>query len=334
MTRATAWLAALALAGGAHAQNIIRGEYFIDLDQGFGKNIPFEIADDNEVANLDLTIDLDGYVPGTHTIGIRTYNDSARWSLTNFSKAVITEPPPALDELVEVEYFLNQDPYFDEGLTAWTGNSLEEPITFEPDLSAAVVGVNTLFIRSRTSDGRWSLTNHSPIVVIEPPAELPVVERVEAFNLSVEADPGFGAATPFTIAEPIVDFTGVLGSDVTFAVLQYDTIAIRSRDSNGRWSLTNFIDSVDVIHAGTTDELTEDTGISVFPNPFTDAFTVQPTDAQPLRVILYDPQGKLVHDEVLNTAKRIDLSGLSNGAYTAFFWEELERIHRVTIIKQ
>ena len=144
MERATAWLAALALAGGAYAQNIIRGEYFIDQDQGFGQNIPFEIADDNDVADLDLTIDLDGYAPGTHTIGIRIYNDSSRWSLTNFSKAVITEPPPPLDELVEVEYFLNQDPSFDEGLTAWTGSSLEEPITFEPDLSNAVVGVNTV----------------------------------------------------------------------------------------------------------------------------------------------------------------------------------------------
>jgi hypothetical protein len=27
-------------------------------------------------------------------------------------------------------------------------------------------------------------------------------------------------------------------------------------------------------------------------------------------------------------------SGLSNGAYTAFFWNDLERIHRVTLVKQ
>lgn len=31
---------------------------------------------------------------------------------------------------------------------------------------------------------------------------------------------------------------------------------------------------------------------------------------------------------------RIDLSGLSNGAYTAFFWKDTERIHRVTLVKQ
>lgn len=117
-------------------------------------------------------------------------------------------------------------------------------------------------------------------------------------------------------------------------VLGGDTLAIRSHDTNGRWSLTNFIDSVTVEFSNSVQALNEAIGLSVFPNPFTDAFTVQPADAQPLRVILYDPQGKLVHDEVLNTSKRIDLSGLSNGAYTAFFWKDLERIHRVTLVKQ
>ena len=331
MTRATAWLAALALAGGAHAQNIIRGEYFIDLDQGFGQNIAFEIVDENDVADLDLTIDLVGYAPGTHTIGIRTYNDSARWSLTNFSKAVITEPPATLDELVEVEYFLNQDPYFDEGLTAWTGSSLDEPITFEPDMSNAVVGVNTLFIRSRTSDGRWSLTNHSPIVVIDPDTTIGVIDRIETFPLP-GADPGFGNADQHAVTEPSSDIVNyVFTAPVPQDFLLLDTLMIRSRDSRGKWSLTNHV----IVEGNTdVDDLASKTGISVFPNPFTDAFTVQPADAQPLRVILYDPQGKLVHDEVLNSSKRIDLSGLSNGAYTAFFWKDLERIHRVTLIKQ
>lgn len=43
---------------------------------------------------------------------------------------------------------------------------------------------------------------------------------------------------------------------------------------------------------------------------------------------------KRVTAEVLSTTKLIDLSGLSNGAYTAFFWKDLERIHRVTLVKQ
>lgn len=332
MTRATAWLAALALAGGAHAQNIIRGEYFIDLDQGFGQNIAFEITDDDEVANLDLTIDLDGYAPGIHTIGIRTYNDSARWSLTNFSKAVITEPPPPLDELVEVEYFLDQDPGFGDGESGWAGNSQNlslEP--FEPDLSEANVGVNTLFIRSRTSDGVWSLTNHAPIVVIDPDTTAGLIDRIETFSLP-GTDPGFGQADAHAVTASDDDLLNyVFSAPVPVDFLLLDTLMIRVHDSRGYWSLTNHV----VVEGNTdVDELSSKTGITVFPNPFTDVFTVRPADAQPLRVIVYDPQGKSVHDEVLNTAKRIDLSGLSSGAYSAFFWKELERIRRVTLIKQ
>ena len=331
MARSHAWLAALATTAGIQAQDIIRGEYFIDQDLGWGANNPFQLDADHDTADVQVTIDLAGYSLGVHTIGIRTIDDSARWSLTNFSKAVITEPPPPLDELVEVEYFLNEDPYFDEGLTAWTGNSLDETITFEPDLSNAVVGMNTLFLRGRTSDGRWSLTNHSPLVVIGPDTATEVIDRIETFALP-GVDPGFGNADQHMVAEPDNDLVNYMfAAPVPQDFLLLDTLMIRAHDSRGYWSLTNHV----VVEGNTdVDELSSKTGITVFPNPFTDAFTVQPVDAQPLRVILYDPQGKLVHDEVLNTGKRIDLSGLSNGAYTAFFWKELERIHRVTLIKQ
>jgi hypothetical protein len=331
MTRVTLWLVALALAGATQAQNILRGEYFIDQDLGFGENIAFEIVDAPQVSDLDVIVDLAGYDPGTHTIGIRTYNDSSRWSLTNFSKAVIIAPAAPLDDLVEVEYFLNQDPDFGEGQVAWTGNSPDEQITFEPDLSGAVVGINTLFIRSRTSDDRWSLTNHSAIVVIDLDTTIGVIDRIETFALPT-ADPGFGNADQHTPTGPdsnMLDYAFNVPVPQDFMLA--DTLMVRSHDSRGFWSLTNHV----VVEGSTdVDELASNSGISVFPNPFTDGITVQPRDTQPLRVIIYDAQGQLVHNEVLNTSTRIDLSGLSHGAYTAFFWKDTERIHRVTLVKQ
>jgi len=74
--------------------------------------------------------------------------------------------------------------------------------------------------------------------------------------------------------------------------------------------------------------------IALYPNPFTDGTTVRSEDGKPIRVVLYDPQGRLVHDKVLNGETYIDLQGLANGTYTAFFWKELERIHKVQLIKQ
>ena len=331
MIRATLSLAALALTGGAQAQNILRGEYFIDQDQGFGQNIAFEITDASEVADLNVAIDLAGYDPGTHTIGIRTYNDSSRWCLTNFSRAVITTPPPPLDDIVEVEYFLNQDPYFGEGLIAWAGNSLDGTITFEPDLSTAVVGVNTLFLRSRTSDGRWSLTNHSPIVVIEADTTTGVIDRIETFALP-GVDPGFGNADQHPVIGPDSDMPGyIFTAPIPPDFLGMDTLMIRSHDSHGKWSLTNHV----VVEGSTdVDEIALKTGISAYPNPFTEGVTIRTDDGKPVRLILYDAQGKQVHDQVVRGETLVSFQGLANGAYTAFFWKELERIHRVQLVKR
>ncbi len=332
MQRATTWLGALAVFSSAQAQNIIAGEYWIDQDNGFGSplNHALAITPTSNVTDTTYTVDLTGLAPGTHTIGIRTLDDSARWSLTNFTPVLITELPP-LSNIVQVEYFLNQDPYFGGGDTAWLGSDPDTAgISFTADLSNAVPGTNTLFIRSRTADGKWSLTNHTPVLITVPDTA-GVIDRIETFVLP-GPDPGFGSADQYVVPSPGTDLMNELfNAPVPVDFVPGDTLMIRSHDSRGSWSLTNH---VQVSEWTDVEHLANSTGISVFPNPFTDAFTVQPADAQPLRVILYDPQGKLVHDEVLTTSKRIDLSGLSNGAYTVFFWKDLERIHRVTLIKQ
>ncbi|MBK6368744.1 MAG: T9SS type A sorting domain-containing protein [Flavobacteriales bacterium] len=181
-------------------------------------------------------------------------------------------------------------------MTAWTGNSLDEPITFSPDLSNAVVGINTLFIRSRTSDGRWSLTNHSAIVVIDLDTTIGVIDRIETFALP-GVDPGFGNADQHTVTGPGSEMTDyVFTAPIPVDLVVYDTLMVRSHDSRGFWSLTN-----KVIVAGYTnvEDLASATNISVYPNPFAEGFTVKTEDGGPLRVILYDPQGKLVYDRVI-----------------------------------
>ena len=72
----------------------------------------------------------------------------------------------------------------------------------------------------------------------------------------------------------------------------------------------------------------------VFPNPFTGVLTLQcPSDGRHnLRIV--DMTGRTVHEQRVMSSMSLDLSGLSNGAYTAFFWKDLERVHRVTLVKQ
>lgn len=323
--------AAVLLCGAAHAQNMIRGEYWIDQDLGFGANNSFALAQQPDVASIQLPISLNGFSPGVHTIGIRTIDASGHWSLTNFSTAVVTtEPEPPL--LTRVEYFLDQDPGFGEGTEVWSGTGTDAPgIGSLPDVSALAPGSHTLFVRTIDSAGHWSLTVHAPIVITAPDVASDIV-RVEVFNLTTGSDPGFGSAAALTVTEPQINLVeAALWSDDPLSIAQGNTLAVRSMDSNGKWSLTNFF-SADVVHTNVADLFTQ-TGITTYPNPFSEGITVRSEDGQPLRVVLYDPQGKLVHDKVLNGETYIDLGQHASGTYTAFFWKELERIHRVQLVK-
>lgn len=333
MLRRTAGIACLLAMGHAQAQtaDMLRGEYWIDQDLGVGSNTPFVLTDDPDVAGVILPVSLAGYGPGVHTIGIRTLNDDGHWSLTNFSKAVVIEVPPVPPiDLTETEYFLNEDPGFGNGFTAWTGSTVDaSEVMFNPDLSNAVTGINTLFVRSRTSDGVWSLTSHRAVVVTEPDETTDIV-RIETFSLP-GLDPGFGAADQHVVSSPSTNLSEyVFDVPVPQDFNLYDTLMVRVMDANGRWSLTNRV----IVDGSTSaEELGATYGISTYPNPFTEGITVRTEDGQPLRVVLYDPQGKLVHDKVLNGETYIDLGQHASGTYTAFFWKELERIHRVQLVK-
>lgn len=331
MARVQALLAIAVLSGSLQAQNMVRGEYWIDLDQGFGANTPFTLNSSNQVAGLQLPITLTGLQPGTHTIGIRTLDADGRWGLTNFTTAVVTEVPDAPPaSLTKIEYFVDEDPSFGSGTTAWAGSTTDAAsVTFAPDLSGVEPGAHTLFVRSIMADGKWGLTNSTPILVTAPDVTGEMV-HAEAFNVTAGPDPGFGSAVPFTIADPQVVFSGTLTSDEELPIEGNATLAIRGLDSNGKWSLTNFI----MVIITNLNDLASSFAISTYPNPFTEGITVRTDDGQPVRVVLYDPQGRLVHDKMLNGDGYIDLSQHASGTYTAFFWKELERIHRVQLVKQ
>lgn len=334
MLRRITGLACLLLLGQAQAQtaNMVHGEYWIDQDLGFGANTSFALANTPDAPGVQLPVSLAGQTPGIHTIGMRTRDADGRWSLTNFSKAVVIEVPPVPPgDLAEVEYFLNQDPGFGNGASAWTGSTVDTAgALFNPDLSAATEGINTLFIRSRTSDGVWGLTNHRAVVVITPEAPTDIV-RVETFALPQD-DPGFGMADQHAVTSTASDLPFyAYDAPVPMDVSLYDILMVRSMDANGRWSLTNRV----IVDGSTSaQEMGPTWAISVYPNPFTEGITVRTDDGQPVRVILYDPQGKLIYDQMLRNETHIDLHQHASGSYTAFFWKELKRIHRVQLVKQ
>jgi hypothetical protein len=316
---------------GVCAQNMVTGEYWVDTDPGFGAATAFDPdlgGTPNEPVEFDIsTAELD---PGMHTIGYRTMDATGKWSLTNL-RPVYIAAAPSNAPLVRTEYFINSDPGWHSGTNAGVGGAPDVSEGILADLSGARVGMNTLYFRSLDANGRWSLTNHTPLYIAD--GSPVVVVHAESFW---DEDPGFGQGDPVQGLISGADITGQLNVVVPINIgWGNHRLYVRSRDSHGHWSLTNWqMDSINVTGTVDVSDLEREVGISTYPNPFTEGITVRTTDGLPLRVVLYDPQGKLVHDKVLTGETHIDLSGHAQGAYTAFFWKEAKRIHRITLIKQ
>ena len=258
MKRLIMLVASVAIAISAFSQNIIKGEYFIDSDPGFGSATGFEIA-----------------VPGS-----------------DFTQAI--------------------------------------HIPFESFHGA---GYHNLFMRTQDSNGNWSQTSRS-FVEAEDRLNMPVVIKVEYF---FNVDNGFGNNSSVLLdasEDKTWDF------NVPFDKLPPEwkadeTLFVRVQDDKfNRWSQTTFIDSIDFVMVG-IDDFEANTGISIYPNPFTDELNLSlKSDANNLRLVLYSDLGQLVFDKNVEKQESINTKLLAPGIYVLVIYADKKMIYGTKLIKQ
>jgi hypothetical protein len=310
-------------------------EYFLNNDPGYGAGTDANADGTPNVQDAMYTASLASLVPGVNILFSRSRDAQGRWSHTN-ARPFNVFALPALPEIARTEYFLNTDPGFGAAMDAGVGGAGD---VMNADLLAdapgATIGINSLFIRSVDANGKWSHTNNIPVLIEDSTSGL--IVRMEYFW---DEDPGVGLGMPYDASTSSADLVGEVDQvavPASFDNNSYHRLFMRALDSRGRWSQTNYrsgIDSIWVDITSDVDQLHSAANISVYPNPFAEQIKVQPTDDQPVRVILYDPQGKLVVDRIIRSETMLDLSKEASGMYTAFFWKDLKVIHRVTLVKQ
>ncbi|CAN5771637.1 hypothetical protein BH11BAC3_BH11BAC3_05080 [soil metagenome] len=147
------------------------------------------------------------------------------FSLQLFSQNVVT-----------AEFFLDAD--------AGVGNNnlitLSNPqpngnYNFTIDLSGVSIGYHKLYIRTKDSDGNWSLSSRKNIEVISANS----VKQVIAAEYFFDDDPEFGKATAFTISPAGTDIQQNFTADVSSLYVGYHKLYIRTKDIDGNWSLTS-----------------------------------------------------------------------------------------------
>lgn len=217
------------------AANVNKLEYFIDTDPGFGSGTDVSITAGSSVINVAIPINITALSKGFHTIYLRSKDDAGTWSLTN--RWMFVKDLAAAD-VNKAEYFVDTDPGF--------GNATDVPVTagsnitnlsIPVDISSLTKGLHVIFLRTKNINGTWSLTNRW--LFFKDIAR----DNFQGGEYFFDTDPGFGNGTaiPFGggLGTTISDFS--FGANISGLPNGLHYLFIRTKELNGKWSLTNVI---------------------------------------------------------------------------------------------
>ncbi|NOZ75490.1 MAG: DUF1573 domain-containing protein, partial [FCB group bacterium] len=214
------------------AGDIVACEYFVDTDPGIGSGISVTISQANSI-DTSVIIDLGALAldDGLHSIGIRTKDESGRWSLTQI-KPFLKAGIPVAGDIVACEYFIDTDPGFGSGtaVTIIQADTIDTSVTI--DLSALTLadGFHSVGIRTKDDGGEWSLATLRSFVKSTPDTAGNITALEYYFTDSNETPTALVRKDDFAAANNIdVEFRAdldLLTVDETY------TLHLEARDDN------------------------------------------------------------------------------------------------------
>jgi hypothetical protein len=328
------------------AQSITQAEYFIDVDKGFGKNTLLSLTPFTD-SSFTFHINLTNVTPGFHRLYIRTKVSNNKWSLT-VRKTIEVFPSQAYPDLTKGEYFIDTDPGTGKA-TAITISTTDTAATqtFTASTTGLSPGYHRLYVRTKDSDGHWSLSTRRSIEIIKSLD----TAKITAAEYFFSNDPGFGKATTKTFATPSANGTFTFNIPYNSIPAGADTLFVRVVDTDKKWSLTKFakFSGAPPLVTTTVNSLLKTSrsqasllqfNVNVSPNPVkgnTLTLNVQHTKQSGLQLVAYSPDGKRVLSQQFevtgSTSKQINISTLSKGTYVLHVSDGIE-VRTVLFIKE
>ena len=173
-------------------------------------------------------------VAGSYTVTLTVSGPGG--SATHAQKVVAStagEPVPVL--ILNVEYFIDQDPGFGQGVSVPVSAGADIIADFAVDLSGVEEGVHTLYVRAMDAGGIWSLAQARPFFK-QRVGGLDPRPHVAAMEYYIDQDPGFGQGVSVPVstgADIIADFA----VDLSGVEEGVHTLYVRAMDAGGIWSL-------------------------------------------------------------------------------------------------
>ncbi|WP_439882733.1 putative Ig domain-containing protein [Pontibacter sp. MBLB2868] len=227
--------------------NIVKGEFFIDKDPGFGNGTTIPFTANTDLSNLTFSFDITNLPTGFHNLYVRFKDANKNWGTTSvrtFYKENFSNNTPSNTNIVKGEYFIDSDPGFGKGTNvAITPGSNLSNLAFTADISNVPAGFHQLYTRFKDANGRWGQTNVRSIFkeVLSTKDPLPNLVKAEYF---VDSDPGYGKGRniPITAATELINLTFAL--DMNEISIGNHKLYVRVQDAKKKWSLTSISDFV------------------------------------------------------------------------------------------
>ncbi len=219
---------------------ITKAEYFFDNEPGFGNGTNIPITPGFTIIDKLFNADVSALSTGIHQMYIRVRDSRGIWSICN--RTILYKPNSsvsnAISELIEAEYFFDNDPGF--------GNGFAIPITpgvqlmnvgFQSDVSSLQTGMHQLYIRVKDASNSWSISNRTFLYKAPTVSrQLPKIIRAEYY---IDQDPGFGKAIPYPMSGTGVLADSIIAVNVSGLTDGLHHLYLRVLDNTGKWSITN-----------------------------------------------------------------------------------------------
>ncbi|MEO7309220.1 MAG: CARDB domain-containing protein [Chitinophagaceae bacterium] len=226
--------------------NIIRAEYYIDTDPGFGNatsiSIPTSPAT-NDINTGSFPVTISALPVGIHALYLRSQDATGAWSVTNrqfFYKPKAAAPTAA--NITRAEYFFDTDPGFGLGQDVSLPNTTSANLLnvgFTASISALPVGIHVLYLRSQDANGGWSISNLQ--FFYKPSTNTGAASNIVKAEYFFDADPGFGLGQDITLPNTTSINLASVNFTPNIAALPsgIHALYLRSKNASGAWSVTN-----------------------------------------------------------------------------------------------
>jgi hypothetical protein len=235
MKKLIAILTLIMLSSLGYSQSIIRGEYFFDTDPGIGNATTFNFASVADSVETTLNIPTTSLSLGLHVLYMRTLNDSGSWSFSE-ARMVNIINQTANTSIATAEYFFDTDPGIGLG-TALSVGLVADSVEFNPQIAAGSLstGLHVLYIRTKNTDGIWSLTEPRMVNVLPNSNPNNPISSAEYF---FDTDPGVGLGNAISVG-PVADSVEFVPSIPTGSLSSgLHVLYIRTKNTSGVWSLS------------------------------------------------------------------------------------------------